>query len=518
MKIFSNRSRLVAGTLILVVLPLSACIQSFAHWEIKDVPRTASENFIQLPVKAHLTDGSVVIYSRGVRVTQNQLLGGGVRQDLKGGTSVVNAMAMDSVLGMESFNVKEDIAKSLLVSAAATGLAVVGSAAAMVAIFGSCPTYYVDSAGTNVLQGEGFSYSIAPLFEQRDVDRLPALKARDGTAIVEIRNEALETHYLNHLELVSIEHERGSTVISDTKHAPLLLKKTTRILAARDRAGRNISSEVAESDGVVYSTDERILAAANEKDLNDYIELEVDNPGAADSLVIHLRLRNSLLNTVLLYEGMLAGQGTNAFQWIEDTQRITRAIALGRWYSARMGMRILVERNGSFLSVARLNDKGPIAFDDVGIVIPTFGKKHARVRLQFPADNWRIDRIAAATFERPRAETVRLSSVMRDDGSPDAEAAMRLSQPDQQYLVTSPGQVFRAVFKTGPERPNVSRTYMLASQGYYTEWMRRDWIRPRADTKPFQFNDASLATAIASWRKQQAAFEQQFYSSSIPVR
>src|SRR5678809_654746 len=68
--------------------------------------------------------------------------------------------------------------------------------------FGSCPTFYRDSAGTPVLEAEGFSYSIAPLFEARDVDRLRARPGSDGKLALEVRNEAFETHFLNHLELL----------------------------------------------------------------------------------------------------------------------------------------------------------------------------------------------------------------------------------------------------------------------------------------------------------------------------
>jgi hypothetical protein len=44
-----------------------------------------------------------------------------------------------------------------------------------------------------VLHAEAFSYSIAPLLEARDVDRLATQPDADGHLRIEVRNEALET-------------------------------------------------------------------------------------------------------------------------------------------------------------------------------------------------------------------------------------------------------------------------------------------------------------------------------------
>jgi hypothetical protein len=55
---------------------------------------------------------------------------------------------------------------------------------------------------------------------------------------------------------------------------------------------------------------------------------------------------------------------------------------------------------------------------------------------------------------------------------------------------------------------------MLASQGYYTEWVRGSWIK-NATGVPFEPTSASLLKAIKSWRSRQDELEKQFYSSRI---
>src|SRR5207249_4812997 len=87
--------------------------------------------------------------------------------------------------------------------------------------FGNCPTVYADSAGTWALQAEGFSYTLGPAFETRDVDRLGIRPDRDGKIRLEVRNEALETEYFNQLELFEVRHAADETALPDRDGAPL---------------------------------------------------------------------------------------------------------------------------------------------------------------------------------------------------------------------------------------------------------------------------------------------------------
>ena len=141
------------------------------------------------------------------------------------------------------------------------------------------------------------------------------------------------------------------------------------------------------------------------------------------------------------------------------------------------------------------------------------------MRLAFVTDNWRIDRVAlAAAVRRPAVRAIPIAGVEGTDGAlqPDALGAMRFV--DQRYLETRPGQWFTAVWETGPEPADSARTFLLASQGYYTEWIRREWLATGRDTSAFSPTDASLVQAMRQWRGVQDAMEARFYASRIPVR
>jgi len=517
-----------------VVLPLafvlSACF-IYRNVQILPVERPAAPGdsvTVATPVKAHLIDGSTVVFRRGLRVVGGMVSGAGMRYSLTlRDSTAVSGLTLDSVIGMESFQTVIDGPKTLLVSTLAT----VGAFAAAVGIacaidpkcFGSCPTYYSDSAGTLVLEAEGFSYSVAQLFEARDVDRLRFSTAPDGVVRLEVRNEAFETHFINHLELLEVRHAVEETVLPDELNRPLVARDLAPASSARDRSGRDVRALLAAPDGEVFRTDARALGRARVGDLEDAIEIAVPAPPGADSVVVVLRLRNSLLNTILFYDIMLGDPGARSLDWVgHDLQQVGPAVELAQWYQKKMGMQIAVRGAAGFREVAHLKDTGPVAWKDVAIVVPVLERDSARIRLSFPADNWRIDRVAVATrYRRPPPVVHVLTEVVDATDQPDTTARASLAAADGRYLETTAGQRFTAVFEVGlapPAGVAPPRTFLLASQGYYTEWVRRGWlVAPRA-TRTFVPSDTALAEAIARWRVTQDTPGTRFMATRVPVR
>jgi hypothetical protein len=408
---------------------------------------------------------------------------------------------------------------STLATLGVIGGAVAIACAADPKCFGSCPTYYSDSAGTLVLEAEGFSYSVAQLFEARDVDRLRLRAAPDGIVRLEVRNEAFETHFINHLELLDVRHSSEEIVLPDELNRPVVVRELAPPVRARDRLGRDVRALLAAPDGDVYRTAAEVLGRARVGDLEDAIEITVPAPSSADSVAIVLRLRNSLLNTILFYDIMLGDPGARSLDWVGyDLQQVGPAVELAQWYQKTMGMQIAVRGAAGFREIAHLKDTGPVAWKDVAIVVPVLERDSVRIRLSFPADNWRIDRVAvAARFRRATPVVHRLAAVHDAADRSDTTARASMLAADGRYLETSAGQRFVAEFFAGPA-PGVTRTFLLASQGYYTEWVRRGWIvAPRA-TRTFVPSDTALAEAIARWRVTQDTLEARFMATRVPVR
>lgn len=477
---------------------------------------------VKSPLRAHLLDGSTVVFSNGMSVVRDTLVGKGVHFHPVTTQGVPRErVPLDSVVGAETLRSATNAGRTMMYSTMAAMGTVVGlvglACAADPKCFGSCPTFYSDSGDTVVLEAEGFSYSISSLLEARDVDRLRAQPDSSGVLRLQVWNEALETHYINHLGLLETVHRPDEFVLPDPRTRPVAVSGWLRAASLTDRSGRDVSGALAAADGRLFSSDSSALRAAPGGELQDWIEIVVPRP-ATDSVAVVVRLRNSLLNTILFYDYMLANPGARSLDWMaEDLERLAPIAELGQWYAKRFGLRAELLVDGEWTTVARMADQGPIAWRDVAFVFPVPAGDSVRMRLSFLIDEWRIDELrVASAVRRPDTRTIALARVTDARGLPVAEARELLAGADEDYLQTMPRDRFTALFDVG--RSTSPRTFLLVSQGYYTEWVRGQWMKSSVASVPFVPGDSTLRRVVQSWVAQKDSMEQQFYRSRIPVR
>lgn len=512
--------------LLLASVAVACVIVSRSQYEA--VPLSRERIAVSSAVKAHLRDGSIVAFQSGVSVWGDSMRGTGTRYSpTLERVGVVSAIPIDSIVGAESFERGTDFAKTFGASVATTlglkGLVTMaltnGEINPLKAIFGSCPTIYSDSAGSARLEAESFSYSIAPLLEKRDVDRLAAQPDANGRIRLEVRNEALETHFIDQLELLELRHAAHEELFPAPRGSPVALSSFLTRTPARDRSGRDVSELLARPDNRWFATDSGRLAraATSASDHDDWIDVTVPRLGS-DSIAVALRMRSSLLTTVLFYDYMLARPGARSLDWTaHDLGRITTLASLARWYTGAMGLRVHVWDGDDWRQVARLADFGPIAWRNVAVVVPALETDSVRVRLTFTADEWRIDRLSVATRLR-RVEPRRLAPTFVTTTQGDRPAVVDLlARPDERRLVTSPGHRFFVDFHPGASAGTERRTFLIAAHGYYNEWVRGEWLRSPKDSTAFDPKRVRLQDVLGTWRAVKDSMEAQFFISKVPV-
>jgi hypothetical protein len=480
---------------------------------------TSAPVVVASPVKAYLLDGSIVVYPGGISVAADRIEGEGTRyRPTLGESERAAPIPLDSVIGVEAFERTVNPGRTLVYSAVATAGSVGLAAAMALAVFGSCPTIYSDSAGTSVLEAESYSFSIAPLLESRDVDRLRAVADVDGIVRLDIRNEALETHYTDHLELLEVRHRADEIVLPSAGGGLVAVRDPSPATTVRDRSGRDLRDLVARADDRAFATDEAVLRVASEGGpVEDHIDLVLPRPDRRDSVAVLLRMRSSLLTTVLLYEHMLARPGARSLDWMaRDLGELARLAELGTWYNASFGLRVSVLEGERYRQVARVHNVGPAAWHDVAAIVPASGEDSVRIRLSFLADEWRIDRIAV-TGDVRRGAARRVPPLRVTDGSGTArpDVLEYLADADGRRLETRPGQRYAVEFAVG--RDTARRTYLLGAQGYYIEWVRGSWLRTPADTTAFAPSAATVRALLRSWRASKDSLEQHFFERRVPT-
>jgi len=440
--------------------------------------------------------------------TRSQVLGTGTQYDPMRVVVATGSLSVpvDSVAVFET-NVMETSNASILI----TTLAVVTVAVAIYcatnpkACFGSCPTFYL--AGIDRPVAEGFSASIAPSLEATDVDALPLRMAGGGPLEVVMKNEALETHVVNFVNVLALPHPPDAQVFALDDGTFCAATGIAAPVAAVAPEGDCLEA-LSHVDGVErFSLADSVNLAARET-------LEVtfaDTTPGARGLVI--ACRQSLLSTYLLYQ-TFAYMGTSAGYWIAQIERGGLDSSDNRILDLLGGVAMSIESSpGVWTPVGGVTEFGPIAIDQRLIPFDAPAGWTGRARVEVTKGGWRIDRVALAT-RGAVVEPVRLEPVaVTRAGVPDEATLSNLLDPGRS-LTTLPGDTYTLVFAL----PDADLTYdvFLESRGYYLEWIREEWLRDESPAhlaevlfKPEQ----ALMRLAPEYKKIEPSMESVFWSS-----
>jgi hypothetical protein len=505
--------------LALAGLTVIACVISTTTRPVR-LAATGVPRVVATPLRVHLTDGGLVIFPGGASITRASVTGRGQRYDpTRAAQEQVETVPMDSVLGFETYERQVNQGRTLVYGPLSLAASTIGVAAVLVALFGSCPTIYADSAGTMVLQAESFSNSIAPVLARRDLDRLVVRPDPNGVVRLEVRNEALETHHVDHMELVEFRHRADELVMPATPAGVVAVRDFVVPASVRDGAGRDVSGIVAEADEVAFASDGGLLdRAIAGGPTEDHIDVTVPRSAVGDSATLVLRVRASLLSTTVLYDYMLGRPGASALDWMgRDLQRITTLAELANWYAGHFGLHVSIRDGDAWKPVARMINFGPAAWRDIAVPVRAVERDSVRLRLTFLADEFRLDRVAVARQARlvePR--TVPIARVTDSHGEPRDDVARQLRRADARDLETRPGNRYVAEFDVGPASAP-ARTFMVGTEGYYTEWVRGSWVQAARDSVPFSPKRTPIRDVLRTWRATRDTLEQRFFTARVPV-
>lgn len=391
-----------------------------------------------------------------------------------------------------------------------TGASLIVSAVCLTtpkACFGSCPTFYTDDGSGPTLQAEGFSQSIARAFEATDVDTLEGARPRDGSLSVVMRNEALETHMVRHVNLLAAPRGEGRRVLrGGDRFFP-----TREILppTACSTDAEDCLSLVSALDGQEHTT------PTDGEDLAARQTIELVLPEASGDAGLVIAGRNSLVSTFLFYQ-MLAYLGRSAGEWLMALERSEAPLEGGAelaWQLARIDVEMR-DADGAWQPVGHYEEVGPIARDRQVIPLPTdrpTGPIH--VRLELTRGFWKLDELALALLDEP-VPVVRIRPRAVRRRGDDDRRALRVLRDPQAQLVTYPGDAYTLIFDV----PEGDHELFLESRGYYYEWMRAQWLEeenPRQAAR-FFFDTASVLRQLApEYKRIEPEVERIFWQSRI---
>ena len=109
---------------------------------------------------------------------------------------------------------------------------------------------------------------------------------------------------------------------------------------------------------------------------------------------------------------------------------------------------------------------------------------------------------------------------LRGDGigrTPGKHSAGKPEPRGRSLPADQSGSTLAGRFQRTGREGRESRTFLLSSQGYYTEWIRGAWIQTASAKQPFTPTDQAILGALRQWGATRESFEARFVKNRVPV-
>ena len=379
------------------------------------------------------------------------------------------------------------------------------------ACFGSCPTFYAHNGEEFIVQSEGFSSSVSPSLEEKDIDALYRIKPESKNFQIQLRNEAYETHVIRSANVLALKKPIDGRILATPEGDFVEAKNFTEPSEVVSPEG-DCSEKLCSFDGI-----ER-FSAADSSDLTskEIIEITFNQvPRGNKGLVI--AARQTLLTTFLFYQ-TLAYMGNSAGEWLAKIERSgNESKKIIDHPGNLLGKIEVMIKNpvGKWEKINEVGETGPIATDIKVVPIKDYstGPGSITLRLVMTKGLWRIDYVSLAQLGNKVTPVVIPPSTSSPQNVNGRDVIELLTNPDS-VLITYPGDRYFVNYKL-PENFSDYELFM-ESRGYYLEWMRNEWLAEENPAKVYQmfFNPKQFFKDLApQFKKVEAEMEESFWSS-----
>lgn len=514
-------------SLVIGLITIQACKTYYFRSNYQDANKLLHEtqNIQTKPyLKAHLKNGDVCILmdSWQVDTVSNLLTGNGTKYNFNRAKVFEGAISIliDSVAIFETNRyIKKAERGRIIALSIITGINLtIGSIILFKAIFGSCPTFYLDAnTNTHYADAEGFSNAISPSMEYHDIDALNHKRITNNTFSITMKNEALETHCVNDVKLLAYPLKTGERVYQSPSDEFYLCENEYVLKQATGNEG-DITALLKDED-----KQER-FSLSDESNLNckEVIYLTFDKVKNTDNLGLIINFRQTLMTTYFIYSalGYMGDEVSDVFAKIESNDKIQAKLKSGiRKELGDIDIYVWDEQNEIWILQKGFHETGPIAFNRQILPLTTVAlKSPVQVKIVLNKGLWRLDYFALTNIKEQVTPKEILPNQILNKGIVDNAALNQINTSDQ-YLISMPGSEYKFNFLF-PASDDYYELF-LYSKGYYIEWMREHWIKEKNLMKLKQMVDYPkiyLRKEAKSYKLYETNMEQEFWNSRIDTK
>ncbi|TNE80735.1 MAG: hypothetical protein EP332_06880 [Bacteroidetes bacterium] len=386
------------------------------------------------------------------------------------------------------------------------------------ACFGSCPTFYFDERDNfHYADAEGFSNAISPSMEYFDIDALNTKTITGNTLDLTMKNEALETHCVKSVNLLSYPIQDGERVFQSPNNTFYLCEKPLELVKAHGPEG-NITELLQKEDRLerFSLSDEHNLSSKEE------LILDFDNLNSSKDLGLVLNFRQSLMTTYFIYSaiGYMGDQVGDIFAKLETDKSAIKKLNGGlKKELGNVDIYVWNESTKSWVYQDGFYETGPIAINRQ--IIPLQAKEKSqklKVKLVLNKGLWRLDYAAIAPIKK-EVEPLEIQPIQILNKGKKDHKALTAVLDTAKHLISMPGDEYNFQFRF----PHANTRYelFLYSKGYYIEWMRESWLQDKNLLKLRQLLENPkkyLRVEAANYKRYETTMEQQFWNSKVDTK
>lgn len=385
------------------------------------------------------------------------------------------------------------------------------------ACFGSCPTFYInENHNLHYSDAEGFTNAITPSMEYFDIDALSNKQLASDRFSITMKNEALETHCVKQVKLLAYPRRQGERVYQTRENDFFLCRNTYSITHAVAQEG-DVTALLSADDKIERFS----LSDSTNLDNKEEIILTFNNIADPKNLGLVIHYRQTLMTTWLFYNAMgyMGDEVGDMFAKLERDEELRNNFDATTKLLGGIEVFLWDPKTETWNYEGSVDEAGPIAINRQIIPLINDGTgSQSKVKLRLNKGLWRIDYLTLTNRIEKVEPIVTEATAAYYKGTESKPALERLLNPDA-YIISMPGCEYRFDFML----PEAGSDYelFLYSEGYYLEWMRKQWLEDKNLLKLRQmvYNPKTyLKGEAASFKRQERDMEEQFWNSKIDTK
>ncbi len=336
-----------------------------------------------------------------------------------------------------------------------------------------CPFIYSFDGNAYTLDAEPFTGAVGPGFKRTEWKVLPSLAEVNRQYRLMAVNEVDVADYLDHLQLLAVDHPMGVLVVPGISGAVHTVIDPVPPLKAYNPDAKDLLPFVGNNDEIYWQPDDEGQEPSGAVEVKTELIFEFPRPKDAAEVKVIFKGCNSFWGAGVL-KRRLAMYGKNAPAVLEEIKNQGLAFFKIKDMLAAeesLSLQLRVETADGWKTRGNIAGGSPLApgihvypIDLEGVVGDTL-----RIKLTPPAASWMIDYIAV-DYSRDLPVKVTVLQAMKTIGAVGKSNKVKklLTAQDDCYLKLSPmGASVLLIFNSPPRCPGMERTVILETGGYY---------------------------------------------------